>query len=88
MFLHKASSGLAVGGIGLIIELFGYVESVPGVTEDIVQPDSALTAIRFVLALSPAVCFMIAILFAKNLNVSETRFAKIIAELSSRQEIK
>src|SRR5690625_1720333 len=30
MFLHKASSGLAVGGVGLIIEWFGYQEAVPG----------------------------------------------------------
>lgn len=88
MFLHKASSGLAVGAVGLIIELFGYVEAVPGVTEDIVQPDSALTAIRVVLALSPALCYLIAMLFAKNLKVSERRFSKIIAELRRRQEVK
>jgi len=26
LFLHKASSGLAVGGVGMLIELFGYTE--------------------------------------------------------------
>src|SRR5699024_11267981 len=26
LFMHKASSGLAVGGVGMLIELFGYTE--------------------------------------------------------------
>lgn len=87
MFLHKASSGLAVGAVGLLIELFGYVEAVPGQSAaDIVQPDSALTSIRVVLALIPAVSFMIAILFARNLDVSRTRFNAIIEELGKRQK--
>jgi len=53
---------------------------------DIVQPDSALTAIRVVLALGPAISFIIAMLFARNLDVSEQRFAKIIDVLAERQQ--
>ncbi|MUV36883.1 putative 2,3-dihydroxypropane-1-sulfonate exporter [Lentibacillus sp. JNUCC-1] len=85
LFLHKASSGLAVGGVGMLIGLFGYTEAPPTVSaEDISQPDSALTAIRVTLALIPALCFIIAIIFTNKLDVSEGRFNGIIKELERR----
>lgn len=85
MFLHKASSGLAVGGVGILIEVFGYTEAVPGQSvADIVQPDGALTAIRAILFLVPAITFTIAILFAWKLDISEKRFDRIIEELARR----
>lgn len=87
MFLHKASSGLAVGGVGMLIGLFGYTEAAPDQSaEDIVQPDVALTAIRVILALVPAIAFIIAIIFTWKLDVSETRFDGIIRELERRKK--
>lgn len=87
LFLHKASSGLAVGGVGILIEFFGYVEVQPDMSPaEIVQPDVALTAIRVILALVPAICFVFAIMFAWKLDVSQKRFEIIISELTKRQE--
>jgi len=85
LFLHKASSGLAIGGVGMLIELFGYTEATAGqTTDDIVQPDEALTAIRVILALIPAIAFIIAIIFTWKLDVTKSRFNKIIQELEKR----
>lgn len=87
MFLHKASSGLAVGGVGILIELFGYTEAVPGqAAADIIQPDGALNAIRVILALVPAIAFIIAIVFAWRLDISEQRFDVIVEELERRNK--
>src|SRR5699024_5920935 len=51
MFMHKAATGIAVGGLGLLIEFFGYTEAAPNQSAaDIAQPESALTAIRIIQA--------------------------------------
>src|SRR5699024_10896990 len=85
MFLHKASSGLAVGGVGMLIGFFGYTEVTAGQTAaDIVQPDSALTGIRVILALIPALAFIIAMLFTWKLNITESRLSVIVEELERR----
>src|SRR5699024_12039737 len=61
MFMHKAATGIAVGGVVLLIEFFGYTEAAPNQSAaDIAQPESALTAIRIILALIPAIAFIIA----------------------------
>lgn len=87
LFLHKASSGLAVGGVGMLIGFFGYTEAAPNQSaEDIVQPDVALTAIRVILALVPAIAFIIAIVFTWKLDVSKKRFDAIVGELERRNE--
>ncbi|HLR75905.1 MAG TPA: glycoside-pentoside-hexuronide (GPH):cation symporter [Virgibacillus sp.] len=87
MFLHKASSGLAVGGVGILIELFGYIEATPNQSAvDLVQPESALTAIRIILAVIPAIAFIIAILFTWKLDVTKERFDAIVHELEKRNK--
>src|SRR5699024_12207359 len=41
MFMHKAATGIAVGGVGLLIEFFGYTEAAPNQSAaDIAQPES------------------------------------------------
>lgn len=86
LFLHKASSGLAVGGVGILIGFFGYLEASPLQDVEIVQPDTALTAIRITLAVTPAIAFIIAIIFTSKLDITEARFEKIAEELQRRQE--
>lgn len=85
MFMHKAATGIAVGGVGLLIEFFGYTEAAPNQSAaDIAQPESALTAIRIILALIPAIAFIIAITFTWKLDVSKQRFDTIVKELGKR----
>lgn len=86
MFLHKASSGIAVALVGFLIEYFGYTEALPGQSaEALYQPDSALTAIRIILAILPSICFLIAIIFTWRLNITKERFDKIVADLHNRR---
>src|SRR5699024_6247087 len=85
MFMHKAATGIAVGGVGLLIEFFGYTEAAPNQSAaDIAQPESALTAIRIILALIPAIAFIIAIIFTWKLDVSKQRFDTIVKEIGKR----
>lgn len=84
-FFNKAASGFAVGGVGLLIEYYGYIEASPDeALEIIVQPDSAITAIRMIIVIVPIICFVISILFAYRFKISKHSFNKIIKELESR----
>lgn len=86
MFLHKASSGLAVGGVGMLIGLFGYIEVAPDQdASKIMQPEAALDAIRIVLAILPSIAFVIAIFFTWKLNITKARFDQIVKVLNKRQ---
>ncbi|WP_256759619.1 MFS transporter [Cohnella sp. WQ 127256] len=86
--MQKVATGLSIAGVSLIIEFYGYVKAdeTAGAAQAIVQPETALTAIRILLAVAPAVCFVISILCAWKLNVSKDRFNNIIRELESRKK--
>lgn len=86
MFLHKVSIGIAVGLVGLLIKLFGYTEALLGQSvADSVQPDSALTAIRIILAILPSLAFFITIIFTWRLDMTRERFDTIIQALDKRK---
>jgi len=53
-----------------------------------VQPESALTAIRVILAVIPAIAFIIAILFTWKLDVTKERFDTIVHELEKRNKLR
>jgi GPH family glycoside/pentoside/hexuronide:cation symporter len=86
--MQKVATGLTIAGVSFIIEVSGYIKAseLADATQIVVQPDSALTAIRLLLALVPAVCFTISILFAWRLNVSKNRFNTIINDLENRRK--
>lgn len=86
--MQKVATGLSIAGVSFIIEVYGYVkvDETAGAAQVIVQPDSAMTAIRILLALLPAACFTISILCAWRLDVSKDRFNNIVNDLEGRRK--
>src|SRR5690625_912654 len=85
-FFNKAASGLAVGGVGLLLGYFGYVEASPDDSViDIVQPDSAITAVRVIIVLMPVIFFIISTFIASRFTLNKQNFNKIVAELEARR---
>src|SRR5690625_2344157 len=86
-FFNKAASGFAVGGVGLLLGYFGYVEANPDDSvADIVQPDSAITAVRVIIVGLPIIFFIISIIFASRSKLNKENFTEIISELEARRE--
>src|SRR5690625_4270146 len=86
-FFNKAASGFAVGGVGLLLGYFGYVEANPDDSvADIVQPDSAITAVRVIIVGLPIIFFIISIIFASRSKLNKENFTEIIYELEARRE--
>src|SRR5690625_681749 len=83
-FFNKTASGLAVGGVGLLLGYFGYIESSPDESvADIVQPESAITAVRIIIVILPIICFIISTIFALRFSLNKIVFNTIIAELET-----
>ena len=71
-FLYKFASGFSIALVSAVLALFGYVESTGG--EIIEQPESALTAIRVVLAILPSIMFLVSVIFAYRANLGREKF--------------
>ena len=71
-FLYKFASGVSIALVSAVLALFGYVESTGG--EIIKQPESALIAIRVVLAIIPSIMFLISVIFAYRANLGREKF--------------
>ena len=74
-FLYKLASGASVALVSAILALFGYIESTGG--EIIEQTDTALMAIRVVLAFLPSIMFIISVIFAYRANLGRERFNEL-----------
>lgn len=83
-FMYKLASGIAVALASAILGAFGYIESTGGAI--IEQPESALIAIRVVLALLPSIFFIISTIFAYRSHMSRERFNEIKKELEKRKK--
>src|SRR5690625_447370 len=85
-FFNKAASGIAVGGVGLLLGYFGYVEASPDdAVAEIVQPDSAITAVRVIIVVLPILFFIISTIFAYHIKLNKENFNEIVAELEARR---
>jgi len=88
-FLYKVASAVAIAGVGLVLELFGYVKANPdeaiAAVEKIVQPDSAVGALRILMGVAPGVFFLISAVFVKLLPITRERFDQIRKELAERK---
>lgn len=82
-FLYKLASGVSVALVSALLGAFGYVESIGG--EIIEQPETALVAIRVVLALLPTVIFLVSVIFAYRANLGRERFNQIKDEINSKK---
>ena len=76
MFLYKVASAIAINVATLLIGFWGYIESNADAV-DIVQPDSAVNAIRILMGVGPGICFLISALFVKMLPLNKERFEEI-----------
>lgn len=82
----KTASGIAIAGVSILLEIFGYIKSNPdeSVVMKIVQPESALVAIRVIMAAAPALCLILSCILSNRLKISKERFNSIIEELHKR----
>jgi Na+/melibiose symporter-like transporter len=84
-FVYKAASGVSIALIGLILGMFGYIESIDGVY--IAQPESALLAIRLTIGILPGILFFISVFFGKKANLDRDRFNKFKADVKLRESL-
>lgn len=82
-FAYNASSGVAMALVSLILGAFGYVENTSAV--GFVQPDSALWAVRGILAFLPSVLFIVSAVFSKRANMDRVRFNDIKQKIADRK---
>jgi len=89
MFLYKAASALAISLATLLLGFWGYIEASSDTTAVIVQPGSAITAIRILMGVGPGIFFMLSALFVKILPITRERFdeiKKLIEERKAKSE--
>ena len=86
MFLYKVASAVAINIATLLLAFWGYLDSNAGaLTEEIIQPDSAVTAIRLILGIGPGIFFLISALFVKSLPITKESFEEIKKAIEYRK---
>ena len=83
-FMYKIASGVSIALVSLLLEAFGYEESMDGSV--LQQPEEALMAVRVVLGVLPGIIFLISIIFSHKANMGRERFDMIKEELRKRHE--
>jgi len=88
-FLYKVASALAIAGTGAVLDIFGYIKANPDETvaavQKIIQPESALLAIRALIGVAPGICFIISAVFVTILPITKESFDKIRKDLDDRK---
>jgi glycoside/pentoside/hexuronide:cation symporter, GPH family len=86
-FVLLQKAGLAIGLflVGQVLALAGYITPPPGTTTPIVQPDSALLAIRWMIGPVPAVVLAAGILLVYRFPITKVGHEKTLAELARRK---
>ena len=82
--MYKIASGVSIALVSLLLEAFGYEESMDGSV--LQQPEEALMAVRVVLGVLPGIIFLISIIFSHKANMGRERFDMIKEELRKRHE--
>ena len=86
-FLRKIAGATGVATMGLAFEFFGYISKQPGAAQSalpIVQPESALMAIRVSASLAPAFFLVLAIAIAWGYPLTRAAHSRIRAELDAQ----
>jgi GPH family glycoside/pentoside/hexuronide:cation symporter len=79
VFIRKLSTGLVLAMIGPILSWSGYAEGAK------VQPAAALTAIRLVISVLPAILLVAACIVAWSYPLTRARHAEISRQLAARR---
>jgi GPH family glycoside/pentoside/hexuronide:cation symporter len=87
MFLYKAASAIAINIATLFLAAFGYMEATAGQNVgEVIQPDSAVWAIRILMGTGPGVCFLVAAAFVRKLSITKERFEEVKLALEERNK--
>lgn len=84
-FIYKLANGVGIGLVGVVLGLCGYIEgagSYIDVAENFTQPDSALLAIRIILAFIPGIIFLISIIFSTKCRFTKENLNEAVEAVS------
>ena len=87
VFLQKMGLAIALWLVGQLIEWAGYIKAVPGEAPP-VQPDSALWAIRLVIAPLPAIALLVGIILTYFYPITAAIHGEILLKLKAKQQAK
>lgn len=82
-FINKVAQAIGLALIMLVIGFFGFQEQVPGAAPVLSQPDSAVNAIRYVLAFAPLILMSIGIYISYKYKVSAAKQAEVLASIEN-----
>ena len=86
-FLYKVASALAINVATLLLGFWGYIESTADtVIGQVIQPDSAISAIRIMMGIGPGIFFLTSALFVKFLPIDKERFNEIKRIIDERKK--
>jgi GPH family glycoside/pentoside/hexuronide:cation symporter len=85
VLLQKMGLAIGLGLVSLTLGLTGYVTPPPGATTPIVQPDSALQAIRFMIGPLPAVVLIAGIFLVWKFPITKENHEATLRELEERR---
>lgn len=78
-FAEKIGTGLALGGVGLVLQVFGYEGGAPS------QSESATLALKLLMGPLPAALLVGSVVVALFFPLSKARHAAVCAELEARR---
>ena len=81
-FMYKMASGFSIFFVGIVLQLFGYRESYGA--QVVVQPESALLAVRLTISIIPALIFIASVFYGYRANMGRANFERIKKELDLR----
>jgi len=87
-FLYKLASAAAIALTGFVLYKFGYKEAAIDDTlkKVIVQPESAIMAVRVMVAIVPGIFFLISAVFVQMLPITKESFNEIREKLAERKD--
>ena len=86
VLLQKAGLAFGLFLVGQVLAWAGYITPPPGATTPIIQPDSALLAIRTMIGPVPAVALASGILLVYLFPITKEQHARTLAELEKRKQ--
>lgn len=84
VFLRKLASAVAVFAVGQALSASGFISSTTG-SAFILQPQSALNVMRFLVTVIPAIALFIAIIIAWRFPLDRQRYEEIRRQLAERR---
>ena len=86
--LQKFGAAVGSGLIGLALAATGYITPPENIATPIIQPESALLAIRLMIGPVPAVLLVIGIVLALRFPITRAHHEQTLAELARRKAAK